>query len=169
MPTPEPRSCPGVSNSTRIRFHGCLNPDSPGVRYLAMRDLVDGAKPADLQRARTAAHKRGPIAEILGHMHKDGYWVKPGPGYSPKYRSTVWSIITLAQLGASIEEDARVAKACNYMLDQMAEGGTVLNPELPAPLRAPSTACRGTCAGRCSIWAATIRGSTSPSTGWRAR
>jgi hypothetical protein len=88
-----------------------------------MRDLVGGAKPADLQRARSAAHKRGPIAEILRHMEKDGYWVKPGPGYSPKYRSTVWSLITLAQLGASIEEDPRVAKACDYMLDQMAEGG----------------------------------------------
>jgi hypothetical protein len=100
-----------------------LESNSPGVRYLVLRDLIAGTKPSELERARHAAHKRGPIATILDHMHKDGYWVKPGPGYSPKYRSTVWSLITLAQLGASIEEDARLAKACNYILDQMAEGG----------------------------------------------
>jgi hypothetical protein len=56
-------------------------------------------------------------------MDADGFWVKPGPGYSPKYRSTVWAIITLAQLGASIREDKRIATACAYVLDHMAEGG----------------------------------------------
>ena len=101
-----------------------LESSSPGVRYLAMRDLVTGVKPADLQRARSAAHKRGPIAEILRHMHKEGYWAKPGPGYSPKYRSTVWAMIALAQLGASPEEDRRIARACTYVLDHgLAEGG----------------------------------------------
>lgn len=100
-----------------------LEDESPGVRYLALRDLIPGTTPDELNRARAAAHKRGPIAAILDHMDKQGYWVKPGAGYSPKYRSTVWSLITLAQLGASIEADPRIATACNYILDQMAEGG----------------------------------------------
>lgn len=100
-----------------------LEPDSPGVRYLALRDLIPGVKPAELKRARAAAHKLGPIGRILRSMHKDGFWVKPGPGYSPKYKSTVWSLITLAQLGASIDEDPRIANACSYILSQMAEGG----------------------------------------------
>jgi hypothetical protein len=100
-----------------------LETESPGVRYLALRDLVGGTRPEELHEARGMAHERGPIAEILGHMQKEGYWVKPGPGYSPKYHSTVWSIITLAQLGASVDEDPRVAKACDYILDQMAQGG----------------------------------------------
>jgi hypothetical protein len=56
-------------------------------------------------------------------MEKEGYWVKPGPGYTTKYRSTVWAMILLAQLGASASEDKRVAQACNYVLDHMAEGG----------------------------------------------
>lgn len=100
-----------------------LERDDPGVRYLALRDLVDSPG-AELRRARTAAHKRGPIASILRHMEKEGYWAKPGPGYNPKYRSTVWSMIALAQLGASVEEDQRIARACNYVLDHsLAEGG----------------------------------------------
>jgi hypothetical protein len=57
-------------------------------------------------------------------MEPAGYWVEPGPGYNPKYRSTVWAIILLAQLGASIREDARLAQACTYLLDQaLTQGG----------------------------------------------
>ena len=78
-----------------------LEEESPGARYLAMRDLVR-LPPGDnqLSETRTRAHSAGPIAEILAHMHPDGFWEQPGPGYLPKYHSTVWSVITLAQLGA---------------------------------------------------------------------
>ena len=93
-----------------------LESDSPGVRYLALRDLVDSPK-AELAKARKTAHLHGPIAAVLSKMEKEGYWSEPGPGYNPKYFSTVWSIILLAQLGASVEEDKRVAKVCAYLLD----------------------------------------------------
>ena len=102
-----------------------LESSSPEVRYLALRDLLDrpGAD-SDLQAARKAAHQKGPISTILSNMEKEGYWVEPGPGYNPKYRSTVWSVILLAQLGASLEEDKRIEKACAYLLDHaLAEGG----------------------------------------------
>jgi hypothetical protein len=51
-------------------------------------------------------------------MHPAGYWEEEGPGYRPKYRSTVWSLILLAQLGASAKDDDRISKACSYYLDQ---------------------------------------------------
>ena len=73
----------------------------PGVRYLALRDLL--GLPSDdpaFAGARREAHERGPIAAILNNMEEDGFWVKPGPGYNPKYRSTVWAITALAQLGS---------------------------------------------------------------------
>lgn len=95
-----------------------LEADEPGVRYLALRDLLGlSESDAELQEARTAAHQAGPIAEILSHMQADGYWAKPGPGYLPKYYSSVWSLIMLAQLGANINEDERIAQACTYILD----------------------------------------------------
>jgi hypothetical protein len=91
-----------------------LAPDSPGVRYLAVRDLLDvpGDDPT-LRAASQAAYTHGPIAAILAHMDPVGYWVAPGPGYNPKYRSTVWSVITLAQLGAACTADERIARACD--------------------------------------------------------
>ncbi|CAG0928318.1 hypothetical protein TFLX_00840 [Thermoflexales bacterium] len=102
-----------------------LEKDDPGVRYLALRDLME-LSPEDrgLRTARRAAHRHGPIAVVLDAMDDEGYWFKPGPGYSPKYQATVWSFILLAQLGARVEEDKRLARACAYLLDHaLAEGG----------------------------------------------
>jgi hypothetical protein len=93
-----------------------LEPADIGVRYLALRDLVK-ADAKELQTAKNKAHQQGPIAVILKEMDKQGYWMKPGAGYNPKYFSTVWSIIMLAQLGASIEMDNRIATTVNYMLE----------------------------------------------------
>ncbi len=111
-----------------------LECDDPGVRYLAMRDLLD-FPPDDpaLKSARKAAHKEGPIAVVLAKMHEEGYWVKPGPGYNPKYRSTVWSMILLAQLGASASEDKRIEQACSYLLDHIGEGGQFTSTTSGAP------------------------------------
>jgi hypothetical protein len=96
-----------------------LEQPSPDVRYRALRDLLDlSAEDPRLVEARHAAATSGPIADLLGAMHPDGYWERPGPGYGPKYRSSVWSLITLAQLGATIDMDKRIAAACAYHLEQ---------------------------------------------------
>jgi len=95
-----------------------LEPEDPGVRYLALRDLLN--KPPDdpeLATARKTAHEEGPIAHILKNMQPEGWWAKAGPGYGPKYRSTVWALILMAQLGASVEQEPRVEEACSYYLD----------------------------------------------------
>ena len=102
-----------------------LEKGDPGVRYLALRDLIDlPADSRDLRAARKAAHQHGPIAAVLDEMDAAGYWARPGPGYNPKYRSSVWSMILLAQLGASVEEDKRLARVCAYLLEHnFAESG----------------------------------------------
>lgn len=101
-----------------------LESDSPGVRYLALRDLVEDVSEEELSIAREAAHRKGPIASILENMSTEGYWVKAGPGYNLKYRSTVWALIMLAQLGASAHQDERIALACSYLLEHgLAKGG----------------------------------------------
>jgi hypothetical protein len=100
-----------------------LEPDDPGVRYLALRDIVE-ADEKEIKATRCKAHREGPIAQILADMNPEGYWVKPGPGYSPKCRGTVFSIISLAQLGASIEEDKCIGTAYAYLMNHtMAPGG----------------------------------------------
>ena len=56
-------------------------------------------------------------------MQPEGYWMTPGPGYNPKYWSTIWSVILLAQVGASAQQDKRIAQACTYLLDHALTAG----------------------------------------------
>ncbi len=102
-----------------------LEPENPGVRYMAMRDLLDKASDdPDMISALHAAHTQGPIAAVLDQIQPEGNWAERGPGYLPKYRSSVWSITLLAQLGARASEDERIRRACAYLLDQsMTPGG----------------------------------------------
>jgi hypothetical protein len=89
----------------------------PGVRAFALRDLLGApADDPEVLAARRSALRASPVREILEAQHPEGWWVKPGPGYSPKYRSTVWSMIFLGQLGAD-GHDRRVRRGAAYILD----------------------------------------------------
>ena len=117
-----------------------LEEDTPAVRHLTLRRLLD--RPGDapeVQQARAAAMQADPIAAILAAQQPEGFWVKPGPGYNPKYRGTVWQLIFLDQLGAD-GTDARVRAACAYVLahTQATTGGFACweggsRPEAPPP------------------------------------
>ena len=108
----------GTGQLKRETLDWLLGSETPGVKYLALRQLT--ATPEDspeMETARQAAYIQGPIAPILENMEEEGYWCKPGPVYNSKYRGTVWSIILLAQLGAQARHDPRITKACTYLLD----------------------------------------------------
>jgi hypothetical protein len=95
-----------------------LESENPGVRYLAMRDLLD-LSPDDkqLKTARKSAHKEGAIAHVLSKMNEEGYWQRAGTG---------WALLLLAQLGASVKEDKRIRLACKYYLDHaLSPGGQI--------------------------------------------
>ncbi len=101
---------------TENQLKWLLESSDIGVKYLATRDLIESNE-KELIIAKKRAHTEGPIADVLAKMNKEGYWEKPGAGYYPKYTGTVWSIILLSQLGASIETDERIATACYYLLE----------------------------------------------------
>jgi hypothetical protein len=93
-----------------------LEPSAPAVEYLTRRDVL-GEPTGDLVELRQKAHQSSPIAFIMEKMDPQGFWKVPGPGYSPKYHSTVWSILSLAQAGASVAADSRLQTAFDYMLE----------------------------------------------------
>lgn len=95
-----------------------LEPDEmqPGVRYFALRDILDTPDhDLVLHEARAAIMASGPVPVILAVQEPDSYWMRPGPGYDPKYRATVWQLIFLAQFGAD-GADSQVRGACEYVL-----------------------------------------------------
>jgi hypothetical protein len=90
---------------------------NPGVRFITLRDLYELPQDnSELLKAAQAVMKSGPVPVILDAQDPEGFWVKEGPGYNPKYRSTVWSLIALAQPGAS-PDDPRVRRGCEYYLE----------------------------------------------------
>jgi len=122
--------------SWRERLNGdplpwLLEPDKiqPGVRYFTLRDILDQDEEDDeVRAAKEIVMASGPVPEILAAQETEGYWVKSGPGYSPKYRGTVWQIIFLAQLGAD-GTDTRVRMGCDYVLSHTVakHGGFAIN------------------------------------------
>jgi len=87
-----------------------LEEDTPAIRHLALRQLLDQPENTpDVRHARAAAMQADPIAAILAAQHPDGFWVKPGPGYAPKYRGTVWQVIFLDQL-VDIDQQGQLSK-----------------------------------------------------------
>lgn len=124
----------------RARLNGdplpwLLDETEPAVRHLALRELLD--RPTDdpeVVAARSAAMESDPIASILSAQDPQGWWVKPGGGYSPKYTGTAWSFIFLDQLGAD-GSDPRIGRAGEYLLEhaQTPVGGFGFAGGLKAP------------------------------------
>jgi len=118
-----------------------LESANPSVRYFALTDLLDRpADDPDVVAAKAAINTCRPVKNILDAMYPAGYWVKPGAGYSPKYRSTVWSVMFLDQLGAD-GSDPRIRAACEYVLShtQTPNGGFGCSSRVDAP-RPPNSA-----------------------------
>ena len=93
-----------------------LEEENPSVRFFALRDLLHRA-PDDheLLATRAAIMTSPPVREILAAQYPQGHWVKPGRGYSPKFRATVWQLMFLADLGAT--PDAAIRRACQTVLE----------------------------------------------------
>lgn len=91
------------------------DPDNPGVRYFTLRDLVGRSEnDPELIQAKAEIMSSGPVPAILEAQSPQGYWVRPGGGYTPSYRGSIWQIMFLACLGAD-PEDERVRKGCEYI------------------------------------------------------
>lgn len=101
-----------------------LAPSQPAVRYMALRDLVDGSNGRDLEEARQAVTSRGWAHDILSEEHPGGYWDNPEDLYTPKFLSTNWMLLTLSDLGVT-KDDPRIANACSLWMDTFArpDGG----------------------------------------------
>jgi hypothetical protein len=106
----------GLSDQDRTAVDWLSQSPLPEIRFLTARDL-SGAGAAKARALALDIYTTGATAHILRHMNPAGYWVKPGAGYTPKYKGTVWSLIALSQIGAAATADKRIDTACRYLLD----------------------------------------------------
>lgn len=102
-----------------------LSSENPSVRYFALRDLLGLPETdVDVQATRGAIMQGGVVPQMLARMDTEEYR-KGLPGlYTNKYAGLVWSLIVLAELGAS--PNAQIADLCEYLLShaqERTEGG----------------------------------------------
>ncbi len=105
-----------MQTSTAIEWLLEPDPDHPGVRYFALRNLL-GATENDPQvrAARKDVMASGPVVEILRRQQPDGGWDAPGETAYNKYRGSHWQMHFLACLGAD-PADERIQLAGQHAL-----------------------------------------------------
>ncbi|MBP7148265.1 MAG: hypothetical protein KBD01_12005 [Acidobacteria bacterium] len=100
-----------------------LGQDEPSVRYLALTRLLDRpARDGEVRAARARIGREGWAAEILARQDPAGWWVEEQSLYRPKYLSTNWMLLVLADLGLT-RADPRIAKACELWLARFTKPG----------------------------------------------
>ncbi|MCE7980045.1 MAG: nitrogen fixation protein NifH [Caldilinea sp. CFX5] len=116
-----------------------LDPINPGVRYFALRDLLD-RPPADaeVRQAQAAIMTTGPVPQILATQAPNGSW--GGPQEENGYRSTPWQIMMLADLGAD-PNDERVQRGCDYLLHTNLAANGAFAALMPRPVPSKAVHC----------------------------
>lgn len=98
-----------------------LSAETPTIHYLTARDLL-GLPESDplVQVTRQAIMTRGIVPAILSKQMSSGQWASEAYYYSPKYRSTHWTLTYLTEL--CIEPtDEQFQRGVEYMLDATVE------------------------------------------------
>jgi hypothetical protein len=103
-----------------------LEPDQPAIRYRTLTELLDRPKSdPDVRGAHREILRTGWVADILRERDPGGWWVNPESQYVPKYVSTNWRMIVLADLAVT-RSLPPIRAACEYwMRGYPLEGGGV--------------------------------------------
>jgi hypothetical protein len=99
-----------------------LEASTPSIRYLTLRRLL--RRPMtddDVQEAWEAMKIHAPIPVILEQQTDSGSWAGENSFYTPKYTSTHWSMVLMAELSAD-GSDPHLKRGATYMLSQMKKG-----------------------------------------------
>jgi hypothetical protein len=101
-----------------------LEPSTPAVRFFTLRDILGySEQDTSVKEAKLTIPKDKIVKRIFARQKSEGYWEALDRPYLPKYKSTYWQIMILAQLGLD-NSDARIRSAVDYITRfQMEDGG----------------------------------------------
>lgn len=124
------RSRASVRVAPRLREWLTGKESDPSVRWRYWSE-VEGRPPHDprVRAARRAVGRTGWAAGILSRQFPDGRWGTPGSSdqelYRPKYLSTYWRFLLLAELGMT-RSDPRIRRTSELIVRRWTESGTDL-------------------------------------------
>jgi hypothetical protein len=95
-----------------------LEESNPSVRYFTLMDIMDqDEKNSEVIKSKENIMMEGIVPNLLSRQKEGGYWVDRENFYvHTKYKGTVWSFITLAELNAD-GRDNQIKKTCKYILN----------------------------------------------------
>ena len=115
------RGMPRRTAKDRAAVDWLLGEDQPAVRYQTLTQLLGNADDDPAVRgAREQIAVKGWAAEILERQDSRGWWVGSERLYLPKYHSTNWMLLILADLGLT-KENARIRKASELWIRRFAK------------------------------------------------
>jgi len=98
-----------------------LEDENPVVRFWALRDLV-GASEEEVEAARSSALSSEVVGEVFRLQKPEGHWEGCHNMHVPHYRSTIYQLTLLADMGLKAE-DKRVSKGVEAVLKTQREDG----------------------------------------------
>ncbi len=103
-----------------------LEPNQPSVRYLTLTRLL-GRPESDpqLRTTRNAIPTTGWVRDLLSRRDEGGWWGHPKHRMEPRFTSTHWVMLALADLGASRETAEIAASSELWMGNSPLQGGGV--------------------------------------------
>lgn len=94
-----------------------MDPVEPSMSYLVSRDILEPRPSArTLERLRALVSSEGWAAKILAGQREKTWWATKRTCYRPKFRSTIWQLQVLADLGVT-KSDERIANAVEFWFD----------------------------------------------------
>ena len=116
-----------------------IDRSEPAMRYLVSRDILE-PRPGEraLERLRTAIPNEGWTAKILAGQRNKTWWITKKTCYRPKFRSTIWRLQVLADLGIS-RRDERISNAVEFFLDLHLARDGGYSPIAKQARKAPTT------------------------------
>ncbi len=106
-----------------------LEEEQPAIRYLALTHLLGRPQTdPEVQSPREAITVRGWAADILARQERGAWWAGSESLYRPKYLSSNWMLLILADLGLTRREP-RIRNACELWLERFAkkDGGFAMD------------------------------------------
>lgn len=94
-----------------------LESTTPSIRYLTLTTILGRPQTdPEVQTARRSITTGNPVLNILNKQQPEGYWQYQKHYYSPKYRSSHWSMLLLSELGLDPRHPA-LQKGADFMQD----------------------------------------------------
>jgi len=73
------------------------------IRHFTLTEVLDRSEDdPEVVAAKKAIPDSPTVRAILAAQHPEGYWERADSTYSPKYKSTLWQLIILSELGVGV-------------------------------------------------------------------